>query len=287
MTRIFLLFVTILLSVAGFISLSEADTASADMRDIDVDNAIAGMREGSRITAPDKYGRKTEIPKLPGSRLSPADTGVMSASGSDAAAQAGAPGAGQGGASLGESSSGVIGGAGAGGLDIGGGGLGASSAPGQEQPIIGIEGLGETGGGTVEPGPETGITPDAGGSLIDLDANVGLDSGGVQTDVSIGLDTEQRDQILDADVGAGVSDITEASGSADITAGEITGDSELPFETTESAISSETDIGTEVDTSGGTVGGEADIGVEADVEGGGEGDDIADDPADGLASAGL
>ena len=149
MTRIFLLFVTILLSVAGFISLSEADTASADMRDIDVDNAIAGMREGSRITAPDKYGRKTEIPKLPGSRLSPADTGVMSASGSDAAAQAGAPGAGQGGASLGESSSGVIGGAGAGGLDMGGGGLGASAAPGQEQPIISIEGPGETGGGTV------------------------------------------------------------------------------------------------------------------------------------------
>ena len=61
----------------------------------------------------------------------------------------------------------------------------------------------------------------------------------------------------------------------------------MPVDTTESAISAESDIGTEVDTSGSSLGSEADIGVEADIEGGGEGDDVANDPADGLPVPGL
>ena len=55
MARVFSLCVTILLLVFGSISLSGADPGSVDKRDIVVDNAIGGMREGSRIVAPDQY----------------------------------------------------------------------------------------------------------------------------------------------------------------------------------------------------------------------------------------
>lgn len=238
MTKTIFLLTVILLLVFGSLSVLNADSKGVDKRDIIVDNAIGGMSEGSRITAPDRYDRKTAIPKIGAGQLSPLDTG--------AADTAATPGAGERVAqSIGE----------AGGIDTG---IGSVSGTGviEEQPIGNIEGPGETGAGGIDTEP-TGTTPDTGGSLIDLDVGVGIDDSGVQTDVSLGLDTEQQDQILDADLGAGVS---------------------------ESVIDSETDIGTEVDTSGSSVGSEADIGVEADIEGGGEGDDIADDPADGLPS---
>ena len=123
------------------------------------------------------------------------------------------------------------------------------------------------------------------GSLIDVDASADLSSGSV--DASVSLDTDNTDKILEADLTAGSDETGGITGSTDITAGDITADSVLPAEITESAISSETDIGAEVDTSGGTIGGEADIGIEADVEGGTEGNDVADDPADGLSAPGL
>ena len=147
------------------------------------------------------------------------------------------------------------------------------------------------GGGTVTPpgGSGTGVEPNlggsgtagsTGGSLIDLDASADLSSGSV--DAGVSLDTDNTDKILEADLAAGTGETGGITGSTDIAAGDLTTDSALPAETTESAISSETDIGTEVDTSGSSVGSEAEIGVEADIEGGGEGADVASDPADGL-----
>ena len=110
-----------------------------------------------------------------------------------------------------------------------------------------------------------------GGSLIDVDASADLSSGSV--DAGVSLDTENTDKILEADLATG--------------AGDLTLDSQLPIDTTESAISVESDIGTEVDTSGSSLGSEAEIGIEADIAGGGEGDDLANDPADGLPAPGL
>ncbi len=255
MARIFSLCVTILLLVFGFISLSRADSGSADKsedyglpsdkqshkRDIVVDNAIGGMREGSRIIAPDKYGKKTEIPKVPGTQLSPImDTRVV----------AGVPAGG----------TSVAGRAEAGNFP-GGSSSGTLNIVNEGTAGAGIETPSGTGTGGLEGGGTTANS--GGGSLIDVDASADLSSGSV--DAGVSLDTDNTDKILDAD-------LTVGSG--------------LLLETTESAISSETDIGTEVDTSGGTIGGEADIGVEADVEGGTE-SDAANDPADGLPAPGL
>ena len=250
MARIFLLCVSILLLVFGSVSLSGADSGGADKRDAVVDNAIGGMREGSRIIAPDSYGKKTEIPKVPGAQLSPiADTGAIAGAAAGGAAAAGAAGAAGAGNFPGGASSGALSGA--------------------------NEGAAGAGGTTADSG---------GGSLIGIDANADLSSGSVDTGVS--LDTNNTDQILDADLTAGAGGAGSVTGSSDITAGDLTADSGLPPETTESAISPETIVGTEVDTSGGTVGGEADVGVEADVVGGTE-SDAASDPADGLPAPGL
>ncbi len=111
-----------------------------------------------------------------------------------------------------------------------------------------------------------------------------MSSGNVDTSVS--LDTNNTDKILDADLTAGAGETESVTTSTDIAAGDLTADSQLPPEITESAISSQTDIGTEVDTSGGAVGSEASIGVEANVAGGTE-SDAASDPADGLPAPGL
>ena len=48
-------------------------------------------------------------------------------------------------------------------------------------------------------------------------------------------------------------------------------------------IGQTTDIGAEIDAGGEFSGPEADIGIEADVDGSVSGDDLADDPADGLS----
>jgi len=299
MRRVFSLFITILLLVFGSISLSGADPGSVDKsqdyglpsdrqshkRDIVVDNAIGGMREGSRIIAPDKYGKKTEIPKVPGTQLSPImDTNVV----------AGAPvvgasvvGAATGGNFPGGSSSGAPAGVNEGTLGRGNSGIETPSGTGTGV----LEGggaitPGESGAGAgAEPGLGGSATAESGGgSLIGIDASADLSSGSV--DAGVSLDTDNTDKILDADLTAGAGEVGGVTGSTDIAAGDLTAGSGLPLETTESAISSETDIGTEVDTSGGTVGGEADIGVEADVEGG-TATDAANDPADGLPSPGL
>ncbi len=283
MARLFLLSVTILLLVFGSVSLSGADSVSIDKRDVVVDNAIGGMAEGSRIIAPDSYGKKTEIPKVPGTQLTPiTDTRVVAGAPAGGASVAGTA---AGGNFPGGSSSGTLAGvneraASAGGLVV-------------ETPSGTVAGIIE-GGGTAIPGePGVGVEPGPGGStatdsgggrLIGVDASADLSSGSV--DAGVSLDTDNTDKILDADLTAGAGEAGGTTTSTDIAAGDLTAGSGLPPETTESAISSETDIGTEVDTSGGTVGGEADIGVEADVEGGTESDAVSD-PAGGLPAPGL
>ena len=283
MTRLFLFCITILLLIFSSIPLSVADSGSTDKRDIVVDNAIGGMREGSRIIAPDNYAKKTEIPKVPGTRLSPiADTRVVAGAPAGGTSVAGAAGAGN---FPGGSSSGTLTGTNEGAASAGGSGIEAPSGTGAG----GLEGgdtttPGESGTGT-GPGPGGSVTAESGGgSLIDVNAGADLSSGSV--DAGVSLDTNNTDKILYADLTAGAGEAGGATSSTDIAAGDLTTDSGLPPETTESAISSETDIGTEVDTSGGTVGSEADIGVEADVEGGTESDAVSD-PADGLPTPGL
>jgi len=289
--------VIILLLVFGSVSLSGADFGSVDKsedyglpsdrqsykRDIVVDNAIGGMREGSRIIAPDKYGKKTQIPKVPGTQLSPiTDTRVVAGAPTGGASVAGAA---AGGNFPGGSSSGAAAG-------VNEGTLGGVNSGIEIPPGTGTEGLG--GGSATIPGESgVGVEPDlggsttvepGGGSLIGVDASADLSSGSV--DAGVSLDTDNTDKILDADLTAGAGEAGSVTGSADIPAGDLTAGSGLPPETTESAISSETDIGTEVDTSGGTIGSEASIGVEADVEGGTESDAV-NDPADGLLAPGL
>ena len=262
MVRKLSLSVTILLFAFGYISLSMADSGSADKRDIVVDNAIGGMREGSRIVSPDTYGEKNQIPKLPVNQLSPMDTRVAAGAPVADAAKAEIS---SGGASLGVSAGVNEGTAGSAGLGI-------------ETPTA----AGSAGGGGVTEAEHLGggAADSAGGSLIDINANADLSGGSV--DAGVSLDTSNTDKILDADLAAGAGEAGDITSSADITAGDLTAGSQLPIDTTESAISAESDIGAEVDTSGSSIGSEADIGVEADIEGGSEGDDVANDPADAL-----
>lgn len=268
MERKLLLFLAISLFIFGSLCLARADSGSAAQRDIVVDNAIGGMREGSRIVSPDTYGKKTQIPKVPGTQLSPV-TDTRAAAGGSAAGGAAKAGIFPGGVSSGVSTGVNEGAAGSGGptveapsgIDTGALG-GGTSEGGHLAGSTGTTGGSET---EVEPGlGGSGSTESIGGSLIDVDASADLSSGSV--DAGISLDTDNTDKILDADLSAGAGETGGIAGSA---------------------ISSQTDIGTEVDTSGGTVGGEADIGVEADIEGGAEGDDVANDPADALPSPGL
>jgi hypothetical protein len=264
MAREISIFITLSLFVFGSISLSGADSGSADKRDIVIDNAIGGMREGSRIVSPDTYGTKTQIPKVPGTRLSPiTDTRVVAGAPAADAVKAGI-------FTEGQSSNAAAG------INEGAPGAGGSSIAGP--PGTGTGNIGAGSGS--ESGSGVGTTADSGGSLINVGAGADLSSGSV--DAGVSLDTDNTDKILEADLAAGAGETADISGSTDIAAGDLTADSTLPDEITGSAVSSETDIGTEVDTSGSSVGSEAEIGVEADIEGGGEGGDVANDPADGL-----
>ena len=282
MARKIPIFMTMLLFVFCSVSLSGADSGSGDKRDLIVDNAIGGMREGSRIVSPDTYGKKTQIPKLPANRLSPMDTRVVAGAPAADTARAGIVSGGPSSSTAAVINEVTPGAGGSSGIETlaGTGSLGSGGATEAEH----------LGGGPVTPvdsgaevGPVLGgggAADSAGGSLIDINANADLSGGSV--DAGVSLDTSNTDKILEADLAAGAGEAGAISGSTDIAASDLTADSALPAEITESAISSETDIGTEVDTSGGTIGGEADIGIEADIEGGGEGDDVANDPADGL-----
>ncbi len=282
MVRKLSLLVAILLFTFGPIPLSGADSGNADKRDIVVDSAIGGMREGSRIVSPDTYGKKTQIPKLPANRLSPMDTRVVAGSPAADTARAGIVSGGPSSSTAAVINEVTPGAGGSSGIETpaGTGSFGSGGATEAEH----------LGGGPVTPvdsgaevGPVLGgggAADSAGGSLIDINANADLSGGSV--DAGVSLDTSNTDKILEADLAAGAGEAGAITSSADITAGDLTAGLQLPIDTTESAISAGSDIGAEVDTSGSSVGSEAEIGVEADIEGGGEGVDVASDPPDGL-----
>ena len=245
-------------SVFSPIVTSVWSSENAKGRDETVDRAIGGMEKGSRILSPKSHEAKALAGETPGRLSSKIDLqNVLSERNPEKAL-------------LGHETEGVSGGSG-----------GISGPTGT--------GTGGTGGGTSEPSTGGGGTtePSSGGAtLIDVDADVNLDSGTV--DAGVGVDTSagiEDSTILDADLSA-----TDGSSTTDIDT-VVTGDDlatggDLLSGTVENTLGAESSLDAEVDASGSDIGGEAEAGVEADVEGTGAGDDVASDPADGL-TAGL
>ena len=282
------------LFVPGFLSLGFASE-----RDIAIDRAIGGMIEGSRILAPEGYGKET-VPEASGKALSPGmDAKVISSS---REVQGGAERATAGPVAAGgnfpggvehvapvvenpvQSGTGEINNP----VDAGTGPTENPVQPGTGE----IENPVEAGGGT-ETTPETGTgtTETSGGSgsaIIDVDAGVDLDSGTV--DAGVGIDTT-NDQLLDADVSGTTAEST-ATVEADIgSATDVAATDVIIEETTAvteplepvSSISPEPTVVAQVDTTGETTGGTTDVGVEGDISGTGEAEDVANDPADGTS----
>ena len=236
----------LLVSICFFSSLAAAESSGDNKeRDIIVDRAIGGMEEGSRILSPEGYKGKSAVPAVPGHTLAP-------------------------------------------GTDI----RGAMSPheQGKTSPDQGTEGIGggtsggtgsEGGGGGADTGGPTG-DPEA--TLIDIDADVNLTEGTV--DAGVGIDTSagiEDSTILDADLSATDGSST-GNVEADIVEQDIIAGEDILSETVEHTISVESTLDTEVDTGGSGIGSEAEVGVEADIEGAGSGDDVANDPADGLST---
>ena len=288
-------FYAIFLFIA-FPSLVYADSP----RDIDVDRAIAGMDEGSRMLSPDS-------PQMPGTALSPAaDTKVIISPAAEkniVSPQVEAQGGNFPGGvihSPEETTGGtteVIDTGTDTGTDIGG----PSQEPSTEvtNPIIDVDAGVDTDTGTIdadvgvnpggdqvldtdvggteidvgigdEPSPETGETTDP---IIDVDAGIDTDSGTVDADVGV---NPEGDQLLDADVaGSEVdADLTESGlesetqvdigGAVDIPVEDDIGDPQEPTDETSPII----DIDASADLDSGTV--DADLGVNP------EGDQLLD-----------
>ena len=249
-------------------ALAGSNKTSED-RDVVVDNAIGGMKEGSRILSPEDYERRAAIMEATRSSLV-LEARMQALPSSQSPEKSAASGLGDTGTSGGASSAGgsVDTSAGGGSVGSGGGGIGDTGA--------------ESGGSGESAG---GLSGGSGATLIDADAGVNLDSGtvnaGVVVDTNAGI---QDSTILDADLAAsGGGTGADVSSAIDTIGNDITADSGL-VATGESVLNAESDLVTEIDTSGDSVGSEADVGVEADVEGASAGDDIASDPADGLSS---
>ena len=266
------IFLGIVFLVIGYCTFVSADS----LRDIDVDRAIAGMDEGSRMLSSDS-------PQMPGTALSPvADTKVIISPAVQkeiASSQAEAPG--------GNFSGGVI--------------SGPSQEPSTEvpNPIIDVDARVDTDAGTVD--ADVGVNPDGGqlldadviGSeidadvgaqepepagettdpIIDVDAGIDADSGTVDADVGV---NPEGDQLLDADVAGSELDVdlTESGlesetqvdiGSAvDIPVEDDIGDPEEPTDEASPII----DVDASADLDSGTV--DADLGVNP------EGDQLLD-----------
>ncbi len=251
----------IIIAVLG--SILACGTALADSdRDMAVDMAIGGMKEGSHILPPGTYGRG-----IRGNNLSSGmDTRSVAKPGS--VETAGGPGPGEAERNLGNFSGGVSG--------------PSETGSGQNNVPAGhaaVEGAGEispgagdslSGGGSEgsAPGPSDGST-----AIVDVDLQADVQSGTV--DAGLGIDTS-NDKLLDADVGGTVE--ADIGSAADITGQDTTAVTE-PLDT---SISAESSLVGEVDTTGESVAAEPDAGIEADVSGVSAGDDTVNDPADGI-----
>jgi hypothetical protein len=255
-----------------FLVLGFSPSAFADSeRDIAIDQAIAGMEEGSRMLAPDSL-------EMPGAALSPtADTKVIISPA--AQKEIVSPGIEtQGGSLSGGAVSGpqeITGGttedAGSGTVDVG-------VNPGGDQ-LLDVDVAGpeiDADAGAQEPGTETAD------HIIDVDAGVDTDSGTVEADVGV---NPEGDQLLDADVigsqvdadvtGSGLESETQIDigGAVDISVEDDIGDPEEPADETSPVI----DIDVSADLDSGTI--DADVGVNPggdqllDADAGGTGAD--------------
>ena len=122
----------------------------------------------------------------------------------------------------------------------------------------------------------------AGDATLDAETNVGGTTTDVETEVTTdtGTPIEETPEI-GMDV-AGGETLVEAE-----TTGTVTGDLSAPVGSDLvpiGIVDEQTDVGAEIDASGGTEAQEAEAGVEANVDGSVSGDDIGDDPADGLST---
>ncbi len=297
----------------GLSSLVYADTE----RDIAIDQAIAGMEEGSRMLAPDSLD-------MPGTALSPAgDTNVIISP--EAQKERVSPGIeAEGGGDPGgivsglqETGGGTTEGAGAG-TDVVGG---PSQEPVAEttEPIIDVDAGVDLDSGTVD--ADVGVNP-GGDQLLDADLteSAGGSEGEAQIDIGSAVDIPVEDNIgdpeeptdetsspiididasadldsgtMDADIGVNpggdqLLDADAGGAGADTTTdveADIAGTSDLtepvaPVVAEPVVVAPPAGLSAEVDTTGETVGGETDIGIEADVSGTGAGEDVVDDPTD-------
>ena len=227
----------------------------ADSREIQIDQALGGMEEGSRILSPEESSLAGEKGKILGGALGP--SGMRTAPSAAPAAREAQPGL-RGPAGEGAAGGGVESGAGGGPRpeEIGPG-PGAGPPEPEPEPIAPPE-------PEPAPAPEPEPTP-----IIDIDADIGVGSGGVEADVGAAIDPSADGGLLDLDVTSDVS-----------------ADEPIPEPTPEEALI-DSSISTEAGASSGAIEGEADAGLEADVEATGEGDVAETDPASGLSSGSL
>ena len=260
-------------------------------RHIAVDQAIGGMEQGSRISAPDAKGT---VPL----------TDVHKTISSSQGTKKGAPSPGAVGSNHGN----------------------IFSAPGQAEttetgrteptdtpsnPIVDVDadvdlesGTGET-EVTIDPTGEledkeifeTDLEAESGGGstdsteesnpIVDTQVEIDLESGTVEADATLDTSGELEErEIIDADVAAGETAVeTEVGSATDLTQSDIVESADITTQPVQEIIPIPADLTAEVDTTGETSGGEADVGIEADVEGISEGEDVTCDPADGLTSA--
>ena len=245
-----------------FLFLSASLVLADSERDIAIDMAIGGMKEGSRILD------AAAAADVHGNHLS---------SGMDARSIASASQPDKGAAGS------AVGGVFSGGSSQNAGSPSETSTNPINSPFdtggSGVSGTGDAGGSGSTTTTDT--TSDSGSAIISVDLQADLDSGTI--DAGLGIDTS-ADKFLDADV-SGTTSSTTGTVEADIgSVSDIaTEDATAVTEPLETVLSPESPLIGEVDVSAETVASEPEVGIEADVDGVSAGEDVVTDPADGIS----
>ena len=250
----------ILLLITSIVILKTDDIAFSgesvvDPREVAVDVAIGGMKQGSHILTPKMDADINKTPKIPGSELNQnINTGSSASNVTGNQTSAGA--------NLGTGEQIPS-------SETGGGGIESGNAD-----VGGMPSVNET----PSEAPSTGVSETIGHestdtSIITFDADVSLSEDNINTDANLAIDPSAGGALIDAD----------ATASTDIVNQELTSDAGLLVNVGESTTGAEiSTIGTEDGTSTAAPVGETEAGIEADVEATGSGD-VVDDPADGLS----
>ena len=306
----------------GIILLLSSSFVFADEdRHLAVDQAIGGMEQGSRISAPDAKGTAplTDVHKtISSSQGTKKGEPISSTVGSNHGNIYSAPGQTDNPVNAGVSqpeaepiTNPIDSGTGTGTQTeeptTGSGDSGTGTSETSGNPIVDVDAGVDLESGTVEADAtvdttgeledkeifeadleaESGDSTEESNPIIDTQAEIDLESGTVEADVTLDTSGElEEKQIIDADLAAGETAAEAEVGSAtDVTQSDIVESADVTTQPVESVIPIPADLTAEVDTTGETSGGEADVGIEADVEGMSEGEDVTCDPADGLTSA--